>query len=153
MTLYPLRSPCPYCGCTEGTISVRGGQDCMFCASCEHWLYNAPRSETGRAVRALRRTSLTPSKRARVLARHHNACVSCGAHPPTVELVVGHLVPRTEAIARGLPEHLADHDLNLAPMCPECNAGIGRSPIAIGLMYRLLLIHLRHADIDVKETG
>lgn len=149
--LVPLREPCHNCGCVEGTITIKGGQDVLRCANCDTYQYCAPRTETGRQVRTLRRTSIPPSKRARVLARHHNACVGCGAHPPQVELTIGHLVPRTDAIRLGLAEHLADHDLNLAPMCPECNSGIGRSPVAIGLMYRLLLLHLRTAGADTPD--
>ena len=153
--LVPLREPCNECGCIEGTITTKGGQDVLYCANCRRYQYCAPRTETGRATRTLRRTAIPPSKRARVFARHHNACVGCGAHPPTVELVIGHLVPRDEAINLGLPEHLADHDLNLAPMCPECNSGIGKNPIAIGLMYRLLLLHLRAegVSLDTEVAG
>lgn len=87
-----------------------------------------------------------------MFARHHHACVGCGSHPPDVELVIGHLVPREEGIQLGVPEHHLDHDLNLAPMCPECNSGIGRSPIAIGLMYRLLFLHLRETG-ELGEAG
>lgn len=141
--LIQMREPCGHCGCPEGTITTNGGQDVVRCAACDRYWYCAPKTETGRAVRSLRRTAMPPSKRARVLRHHHNACVGCGARPPDVELLIGHLVPRDEAIKLGLPEHLADHDFNLAPMCPECNSGLGRSPVAIGLMYRLLLLHLK----------
>jgi hypothetical protein len=138
-----MRDPCPGCGCIEGTVTYKNGQDVVRCAACNIWTYNQPRNESGREIRTLRRTAMPPSKRARVLRHHHNACVGCGARPPDIELAIGHLVPREDAIELGLPEHLADHDFNLAPMCPECNSGLGRSPVAIGLMYRLLLLHLR----------
>lgn len=148
----PLRVPCPKPGCghTLGDVTTKGGQDVVYCSAYGAYQYCAPRTETGRAARSVRRTSIPPSKRARVLAAHNNTCVGCGSHPPDVELTLGHLVPRQDALELGLPEHLADHDYNLAPMCPECNLGIGRSPIAIGLMYRLLLLHLRTSP-EVSE--
>ncbi len=144
---FQLRAPCR-CGNSTGIITPKGGQDVANCGACGAYQYCAPRAETGRERRSLARTSLTPGKRARVLRAHANSCVGCGAHPPDVELHIGHLVPRADAIELGLPEHLADHDFNLAPMCAECNAGLGRSPVAIGLMYRLLVLHLQASDVE-----
>lgn len=141
--LIPMRDPCRHCGSPDGTVETRNGQDVVRCAACDRWAYNRPRSESGRDVRPHRRTSLAPSKVARVLRIHHNICVSCGARPPDVELHIGHLVPRDEAVKLGLPEHLADHDFNLAPMCGQCNTGLGSNPVALGLMYRTLVLHLR----------
>ena len=143
----PLRDPCR-CGGNDGVVHTRGGQDVVRCAACDTYQYNAPRSETGRERRNLARTAIPPGKRARILRAHANSCVGCGARPPDVELTIGHLVPRADAIELGLPEHLADHDFNLAPMCPECNAGLGRSAVALGLMYRLLVLHLRTIDVE-----
>jgi hypothetical protein len=28
-------------------------------------------------------------------------------------------------------------------MCGECNSGYGKNPVALGLMYRLLVLHFR----------
>jgi 5-methylcytosine-specific restriction endonuclease McrA len=145
--LIRMREPCRHCGCPDGTITTKGGQDSVYCAACHRYArYNATRTETGRETRTVRRSSLAPSKVARVLAAHHHACVSCGARSPDVELHIGHLVPRDAALQLGLPEHLVDHDFNLAPMCPECNLGLGKNPIALGLMYRLLVLHLKTAN-------
>ncbi len=143
--LIRMREPCKHCGCPDGTVETKNGQDVVRCAACDRWSYNQPRNESGRETRSVRRTSLPPSKVARVLRTHHNSCVTCGARPPTVELHIGHLVPHDAALELGLPEHLVDHDFNLAPMCPQCNLGLGNNPIGLGLMYRLLVLHLKTA--------
>ena len=42
-----LRNPCP-CGCIEGLIFTKNGQDTVRCAQCDRYAgYNAPRTETG----------------------------------------------------------------------------------------------------------
>lgn len=137
-TAHGLRSPCK-CGSWYGRIDTRGGQDCVFCAECGGWQYNAPRLETGRDVRSLStRPGITPSQRFRVLDAHGHQCVSCGA---TGSLQLDHLISRDDAERAGCLDELIDSEWNLAPMCPECNSGkrsLGTA--SIRLMYRCLLI-------------
>ena len=48
-TLYAMPAPCKKCGCTNGRIETRSGQDCVLCQICGAFQYNAPKTETGRA--------------------------------------------------------------------------------------------------------
>jgi len=137
----PLRAPCP-CGGTEGTIAPRGNQDCLYCDTCGKFQYNAPRVETGRAVRSLStRPGITPSQRARILAAHDNACIGCGKRPPEVSLDLGHLISREDAAHHDMLDEIIDGEFNLAPMCPECNSGYRTlGSVSIRLLYRALLM-------------
>ncbi len=44
---HQMREPCKYCGGQRGRVERKGAQDCIYCATCGRWSYNAPRSETG----------------------------------------------------------------------------------------------------------
>jgi hypothetical protein len=75
---HALRAPCR-CGSVDGYIEARGNQDTVFCASCRAYQYNAPRLETGRAVRSLSsRPGITPSQRARIMEEFGHANIACG---------------------------------------------------------------------------
>jgi hypothetical protein len=43
----------PHCDQWEGVITTIGGQDTVRCIICNTWLYNAPRTETGRDTHSL----------------------------------------------------------------------------------------------------
>ena len=141
MSQHTLREQCQ-CGSTTGTIVEKNGQDCVYCTSCERWLYNAPRMETGRAVRTLSsRPDITPSQRAHVLATHDHACVGCGKRPPEVRLELDHIISREMAEAYDMLDALIDSHWNLAPMCGECNSGKRWvSEPQVRLMYRCLMM-------------
>lgn len=136
-----LRHQC-VCGSTTGMIRERNGQDCVYCDGCSKWLYNAPRTETGRAVRTLAsRPAITPSQRAHVMASHDYACVGCGRRAPEVRLELDHIISRELADAYGLLDALIDSHWNLAPMCAECNSGKRWvSEPQVRLMYRCLMM-------------
>lgn len=137
---YPLRAPCP-CGSAEGYITEAGYQDVVRCRRCDRYQYNAPRLETGKATRTVSsRPGLTPAQRWRILERYGHACVGCGRRPPEVELHIDHLIPRAVADEFGFLDAVIDSDVNLGPLCPECNLGKGTRPVSIQLLYRLLLI-------------
>jgi len=140
-TVIPLRATCS-CGGETGKITERSGQDCVYCADCHRWQYNAPRVETGRKQRSLAsREGITPSTRARIFARHDHACISCGARPPDIFLTLEHLISREMADKHGFLDELIDSEWNLAPMCEECNSGhrwINEAPIR--LLYRCIQI-------------
>lgn len=59
--------------------------------------------------------ALTPMKRFTVLQRDGFVCRYCGAHPPSVDLEVDHIVPRK---AGG-----SDDTENLITACSQCNRG------------------------------
>lgn len=146
MTTITMRAVCG-CGGEIGLVDERGGQDCVFCASCNRWQYNAPRVETGRKVRTLAsREGITPSMRARILDRHDHACIGCGKRPPEVRLELEHIISRELAAEHDMLDDLIDSEWNLAPMCPECNSGhrwLGRAQVR--LMYRCLQMAQRTA--------
>lgn len=113
----------------------------MYC-QCGAWVYNAPRTETGRAVYSLAsRPDITPSQRSRVLAAHDYRCVGCGRDSFDVVLHLGHLISLKDAEEHGFIDDPVVHsEWNLAPMCAECNSGLGPTSVGVRLMYRLLLI-------------
>jgi hypothetical protein len=140
-TMIGLRDQCR-CGGTEGRIMPKNGQDCVYCTACGKWQYNAPRLETGRAVRTLTtRPGITPGQRARVLAVHDHACIGCGKRPPEVRLELEHLIAREDAARHDMLDEVIDSEFNLAPMCPECNSGYRPlGSVSIRLLYRALLM-------------
>lgn len=137
-----MRAECSGCGGTTGEIRPKSGQDCVYCCTCNTWQYNAPRLETGRAVRSLStRPGITPAQRARVLAVHDHACIGCGKRPPDVALDIDHILGREIAFKHGLLDELIDSEWNLAPMCQECNSGKRWvSEPEVRLMYRVLML-------------
>lgn len=133
---YPLRKPCS-CGSTTGRIEERGAQDCVFC-SCGRFQYNAPRVETGKAVRTVAtvHNGISTKQRARILLRDGNACSIC--HAKDKHLHVGHLLSVDVGLSMGLTEVELNDDENLAAMCDECNLGIGNTPLPLRLCVAIL---------------
>lgn len=140
---WSMREPCAGCGATVGRITTRNGQDVVECAGCGRYGYCASTDETGRAARTLAtRPTVKPSIRATIFERHGYVCVVCGRRPPAVTLEVAHLIPREVAARFGFLDWLIDADVNLAPMCPECNSGeahIEWTWRRAALVYRALL--------------
>jgi len=130
-----MRNPCP-CGCIDGLIITKNGQDTVRCAQCNRYAgYNAPRAETGRPRRSLRtRPKISPSQRARIILRDGCACVQCHRRD---ELVIGHAVSLRDGYAHGVSDRLLYSDANLVALCAECNSGLGGDSIPT---HRLLLI-------------
>jgi 5-methylcytosine-specific restriction endonuclease McrA len=146
-----MRSACR-CGQRDGYIVEKGAQDVVRCLACDAYQYCAPRTETGKATRTVRSTpSVAPSKRDRVLKRGNYACVQCGRRSPDVQLHLGHLISVDAGKTLGIPDALIWHDFNLAAFCDECNLGLGAEPVAVDLMYRCLLVHLKQVGEDVEE--
>jgi hypothetical protein len=134
-TQYTMREPCRKCGSSFGEIRTTSGQDCVYCV-CGAWAYNAPRAETGRAVRPLTdRTSIPTSKRYRVLERASGRCELCGAREG---LVVDHILSLQAGAAQGWSDFDLNHDDNLAALCAACNAGKGAIPMSPRLYVALL---------------
>ena len=147
-TPYPLRAPCT-CGHTEGFITERSGQDVVRCAVCRKYQYCAPKTETGRAVRSVStRPGVKPGKRMRILERDGNVCVSC--HSSDRPLHLGHLISVEDGAKHGIPDELIWHDWNLAAFCDECNLGLGRSTVAVRLMWRCLMVRLAQEEAGAR---
>jgi 5-methylcytosine-specific restriction endonuclease McrA len=141
---YPLRNQCA-CGSSTGYIIEKNGQDVVRCVTCDNWDHNAPRVETGRAIRSVStRPTIKPKRRFRLLERDGNTCVSC--HRGGVPLHLGHLISVEDGHQHGIPDELIWHDWNLAPFCDECNLGLGRSTVAVHLMWRCLMVRLAQEE-------
>lgn len=142
---YVMRAACPACNGWLGRIETKGGQDCVYC-DCGRHCYNAPRVETGRAVRSLSdRPDIKPSRKWRILDAHGHRCVACGEHEK--HLQIAHLISREDADRFGFLDELIDSDLNLAPMCAECNSGQRpHGSVSVHLMYRCMLVAQKRGE-------
>lgn len=121
-----MRAPCKYaCGSQQGRIETRGGQDCVYCCGCGRHQYNAPKTETGRAVRSLSTThaAIRPKLRTAVLERANSCCEIC--HRGDRPLQVGHVVSVADGHDIGLPDSIINSMENLIAECDECNSGAG----------------------------
>jgi hypothetical protein len=147
-----MRAPCSRCGCTEGCITTKSGQDTVWCVGCQSYCYNAPRSETGRATRSLRtRPDVRPSQRARILVRDGGACILC--HRSGVELEIGHLISVHDGRALGMSEAELNGDDNLAAMCKSCNSGLSSSSLPPRLLAAAMWARSRTAKPGDVESN
>lgn len=136
---YQMREPCKHCGDRRGRIDRKGMQDCVFCAKCGKFAYNAPRSETGNPVAHLQiRYDISPSLRSRILNRDNYRCVLCGANSESVELHIGHLISVHESVELGLTDRDLQSDENLATFCSACNLGLGKDSVSARLIAALV---------------
>jgi 5-methylcytosine-specific restriction endonuclease McrA len=137
---HQMREPCKYCGGQRGRVERKGAQDCVYCAACGRWSYNAPRSETGNPVAHLRtRHDISPSQRSRILDRDAHRCVLCGANAETTtELHIGHLISVHEREELGLTVRELQSDENLATFCVTCNLGLGKGSVSSRLIAALV---------------
>ena len=137
-----MRSRCPRCGCIDGIITTKNGQDTVRCAECDRFCYNAPRSETGRDPRSLRsRPQIRPSQRVRIFEYDNWTCVVCRAQD--VPLQIGHFVSVDDQEASGMSDAELYDDENLVTVCAECNAGQG--PRTFSLRLALAVFRARTA--------
>lgn len=139
-----MREPCS-CGESRGRIVEKGAQDCVYCIGCDRWQYNAPRTETGKAVRSVSTVhkAIRPKQRARILERANRHCELCGKGGT---LHVGHLLSVEAAMAQGLGDAEINSDENLCAMCDECNLGMGSNPVPVRFVVSLLMARLRNVE-------
>jgi hypothetical protein len=140
---HALRDPCSACGGMDGKIVERGAQDCVYCAGCERFQYNAPRAETGKPVRHVKtREQISPSQRARILiVRANGRCELCGTDKR--ELHVAHLLSVEEGRRQGFTDDELNDDENLCAMCDACNLGLGKNPVPLRLAVALQMARIR----------
>lgn len=140
---HPMREPCSACGCTEGTITRRGGQDTVKCAQCQRYCCNAPRSETGRERRSVsKRPDIRPGQRSRIFLRDSFACIMC--HRSDVDLEIGHLISVHDSRLVGMSADDLTSDDNLAVMCAECNSGLSSRSLPPRLIAAAIWAHRLH---------
>lgn len=127
------------CPCREGVLRTSGNQDTVRCAGCGLFLYNAPKTETGRAERTVTtvHNGIKPKQRARVLMRDAGRCRLCKAEG--VPLHVGHILSVERGLAQGLTEAQLNSDSNLLALCDQCNLGMSKSPMPLWLVVGLLV--------------
>ena len=141
---FPLRAPC-ICQSVEGVIRTVNGQDVVRCRWCNRHQYNAPKVETGRALRSIStvHNGIKPKQRARIMLRANSACELC--HCSDRPLHAGHLLDVDDGLKAGLNELDLNCDDNICAMCEECNLGLSNEPIPTRLFVALLLTHRRKA--------
>lgn len=140
-----MRRPCS-CGCISGRIEDRGGQDCVFCEQCGRWQYNAPRTETGRAVRTVSTThaGIKPKQRFRIIQRDGGKCRTCGRHSDGLH--IGHVLSVKDGHECGFTDEQLNSDANLIAQCSECNLGQGRRSLPLWLAVGLLRSGITEAE-------
>jgi hypothetical protein len=138
-----MRASCRFgCETAEGYIVEKSGQDMVHCSRCKKHQYNAPRTETGRAVRTVQTThaAIKPRLRAEVLMRAHWRCETCFRNPGTAaeELHVAHFLSVADGHTLGLTDAQINSSENLLCMCSECNLGLGRESIPTWLAVGII---------------
>lgn len=142
---FTMRTPCKQCSGTLGTIIDKNGQDTVRCLGCNAHCYNAPRVETGRAVRSVTSVhdAIKPKQRARVLMRAAAKCEVCGDRG---NLHVGHIVSVSVGLNFGLTEVELNDDENLMCLCERCNLGQGAEPMSLRLAITVLRARISWRD-------
>jgi 5-methylcytosine-specific restriction endonuclease McrA len=133
-----MRAPCKKCGASSWFITETGAQDVVRCAACDAYAYNAPRVETGKAVRSVSTThaAIKPKQRARVIERDCGHCVACGA---TDDLHVGHVVSVRDGHDVNMTDDEINSDENLVALCAACNLGWGQRSMRVNLYVAILI--------------
>ena len=136
-----MRRACRNCGEVNGDIRTKNGQDCVFCSVCGRYAgYNAPKTETGRAVRTTQTThaNIKPNQRVRIITRANGRCEMCGKRGEGVILHVGHILSVKAGHAHGLTDEEINCDENLISSCDECNLGLGEATLPLRLCVAIL---------------
>lgn len=137
-----MREPCRGCGCEFGTVTETGAQDVVRCLDCKRWCYNAPRTETGKAVRTVQTTHalIKPKQRIRILERANGRCELCGKGPDRgIEIHVGHIISVERGHSIGMSDLELNDNENIMALCSECNLGMGKETIPLRMMVKVLM--------------
>ena len=138
---------CRKCGSGQVRIETRNGQDTVWCQApgCGQYSHNAPRIETGREVRSLRRRpDIKPSKRARVLDRDNGTCIIC--HRTEGDLDVAHLISVEDGNTLGMTETELYDEENLGAMCTSCNSGYGSMSVSPRILLGLIRARINRRE-------
>jgi 5-methylcytosine-specific restriction endonuclease McrA len=151
--IHALRKPCA-CGSTQGSITSRSGQDCVFCCECNKFQYNAPKTETGRAVRTVKTThdAISPKMRSKIIERANRRCERCGrlGEDSTSGLHVGHVVSVDAGHKYGLSDAEINGEDNLIAECAECNLGHGSEALPVRLLVALVMARTKRSSGHVS---
>ena len=157
-TPYKMRTPCKSCGGTDGFIKTNGGQDCVFCAkpSCGKHNYNAPKTETGRAVRTIEtvHAGIDSGLRMKILLRDGGRCRLCGKEAtPEHPLHVGHCLSVKDGMEQGLSDSEINHPCNLCALCDGCNLWLKTTPFPVWLAVALVMARLKNEHAEGKSMN
>jgi 5-methylcytosine-specific restriction endonuclease McrA len=150
---YQMRKRCS-CGSGLGYLTEVGGQDIVRCLVCGRHCYNAPRTETGRAVRSVTtvHNGVKPKLRSKILERDGHRCVLCKAEDKPLH--AGHVVSVEAGLAIGLSDDEINDEENLIAVCDECNLGQGSQPISLSVAIRILRARISWRDRnETKERS
>jgi len=122
------------------------------CSDCDAYIRFVPRSEVGLSQRSVAsRKGLKPRVRAHVFERYRHACYICGRGAAEgVMLQVDHILPVDLAKRHGVYDEVVESELNLAPVCEECNLGKGAEVFDAGALR--LLVKALHVLIKREAT-
>lgn len=146
---WPLPRACHRCGSNhpgklerEDREGLRRGLCCADCGLFVKWV---PKAELGIATSTKRvGLNLKPSERTALFNTYNNACAVC--HRDDLGLEIGHLISVADGKAFGLTQAEIDDPINLAPMCPPCNAGQGDLTFGLAFVIRCLRVHIAKRD-------
>jgi hypothetical protein len=130
---FQMRAPCKQCGHEAGRIVERGSQDTVRCLQCDAFAYNAPRTETGNAVRSISTThaAIKPGVRYRVLERANGHCELCRVTGRILH--VAHFLSVKDGHGQNLTDAEINSEHNLCAMCEECNLGGAANTVPVWL--------------------
>jgi 5-methylcytosine-specific restriction endonuclease McrA len=132
--------------CEHATVTRRTNGPHLeeVCADCARHLRFVSKAEAGVGRRSVTsRKGVKPRARARVLERFGYGCYLCGRSATDgVLLHVDHILPVDLAKRFGVYDDVIESELNLAPLCEECNLGKGAEVFGAGAV-RLMAKTLR----------
>ena len=151
----PLRKQC-HCGCSDGRVVTKNGQDCVYCSSCGKHHFNAPKTETGRKVRSLATThaAIKPKQRWRIIERAGGVCESCRCVPTSEQgLHVGHVVSVKDGHYLKLSDAIINSDENLIAQCGQCNSGASERTFPLHLYVAILRARIECTHDKPRSTS
>jgi 5-methylcytosine-specific restriction endonuclease McrA len=156
VALVTMRDPHCKCGCKDGRIETLNGQDRIFCEGCNRWCYNAPKTETGRAIRSIKTTheAISTKQRARILLRDNGFCALC--RKPESECVlrldVSHVISVEDGHQLEMSDAEINSDENLVTLCDECNLGIGSETLPLRFFLKIIRARLKKPSAPMGQN-
>lgn len=139
---YTLQRQCHSCGGHDFDVAEHGPHLSGQCITCGQRLPDwIGKHEIGLKRSKRRRDGFAPELRMEILQRWQHRCAWCGISATESRLEVGHIIPRAQILTM-YDEAVADHPLNLAPSCPECNAGAHMTSVPAINMLLLAAIRI-----------
>lgn len=146
--------------CEHATVTRRTNGPHLeeVCADCACHVRFVSKAEAGVGRRSVTsRKGIKPRVRARVLDRFAYGCHLCGRSAADgVLLHVDHILPVHLAKRFGVYDDVIESELNLAPLCEECNLGKGAEVFGAGavrLMAKALRVWSKREADQANEVA